>query len=153
MRSLIPVAVVGALFAVLASASLAAQPTTRPTDEARGEELYRRHCVSCHGTRNGGQGPAAAALVSPVPALHGKVDTREPMVRAVLRGVNAMPGFEASFDRADAVRVLKYMATLGPDKALPDRPTKNEPARKPPQKVAPGKPEPDDEGPEREEED
>ncbi len=110
----------------------AKQPTKRPTDEERGEELYRRHCVACHGVRNGGQGPATTALVHPVPALQGKVTTKNDHVHVVLKGKGAMPGFEASFDRPDAVRVLKYMRSLGPDKALPSRSERAKPDKKRP---------------------
>ncbi len=121
------------LSSILATAG---QPTKRPRDEARGEELYRRHCVACHGARNGGRGPATNALVHAVPALQGKVTPDEPHVSVVLRGKNAMPGFEASFDRADSVRVLKYMRGLGPDKQLPKAPAKKLPAGQLPDKKA-----------------
>lgn len=133
----------------------AAQPTKRPTDEERGEELYRRHCVSCHGVRNGGQGPATTALVHPVPALQGKVTTQKDHIHVVLKGKGAMPGFEASFDRQDAVRVLKYMRSLGPTKALPDRAAKPDPKKRTPtrKRTLPKKPARPLEGPEREAED
>ncbi|MCB9677349.1 MAG: cytochrome c [Alphaproteobacteria bacterium] len=145
---------VGLLIASAASVSWAAQPTTRPSDEQRGETLYRRHCVSCHGVRNGGQGPATTALVHLVPALQGKVEPNEVGIKAVLKGKGAMPGFEASFDRADAVRVLKYMKSLGPTKALPDRPVKGISEKVPPKKLEaePVEDGPMEEGPERENE-
>lgn len=125
-----------------ATSADAAQPTKRPTDEQRGEELYRRHCVACHGVRNGGQGPATTAFVHAVPALQGKVNTKNDHIQVVLKGKGAMPGFEASFDRQDAVRVLKYMRSLGPDKALPDRKAKPADARRPrkPLPKSPAKP-------------
>lgn len=102
----------------LGVAASAAQPTKRPSDAERGEELYRRHCVACHGVRNGGDGPATPALVAEVPDLVGKVTSGEEAIKLVLKGRGAMPGYEASFDRHDAVRVLTFMSGLGPDKEL-----------------------------------
>jgi len=121
---------------LIAASSWAAQPTKRPTDEQRGEELYRRHCAACHGVRNGGRGPATKALVQQVPPLQASTPGNDANVRTVLKGKGAMPGYEAAFDRADAVRVLKYMNSLGPDKMLPAAPSKST------QKRTPGKPPP-----------
>lgn len=110
------------MFAVMlvVAVALGAQPSKRPTDEARGEELYRRHCMACHGVANDGKGPVASDLVAVVPDLIGKVNTEDAMVRSVDKGRGAMPGYAATFERADAIRVLKYMMTLNLDNPLPD---------------------------------
>lgn len=108
---------------VLLAAALAAQPSKRPTDAERGEELYRRHCLACHGVANDGKGPLASVMVHPVPSLVGKVEVDEEQVRVVLKGREAMPAYEATFDAADARRVLGFMkglsadSPLGPEKA------------------------------------
>ena len=50
-----------------AAALLAVMPAcvdTR-TDEATGEQLYRRYCASCHGESGRGDGPLAASLAPP----------------------------------------------------------------------------------------
>ena len=122
------------LLVTTGSLSQAGQPTKRPSDDERGLELYERHCWQCHGERNRGRGPATAALVHRVPNLSGgrtKID--EATVNLVLRGRSAMPAFEASFDQADARRVLRFMATLGDNKSL----TGSKPKPKP--KPAPAK--------------
>ncbi len=104
-------------FAVLlvASAAWATRPSKRLGDEARGEQLYTRHCVQCHGVSGAGDGPAAAALVAKVPDLRGEVTgkNREAHAQIVLDGKGVMPGFEASFDRYDARRVLRHMEKVG----------------------------------------
>ena len=41
-------------------ASEAARPTKRLSDEARGQLLYERHCVQCHGLQAAGDGPLTA---------------------------------------------------------------------------------------------
>jgi high-affinity iron transporter len=101
-------------------------PTKRPSDADRGEELYLRHCVQCHGPTGAGNGPAAAAMVRPVPDLRGKLDkaNRELQVSVVMKGRGAMPGFGTSFDEHDARRLLKYFETLAVEGAplIPEPP-------------------------------
>jgi mono/diheme cytochrome c family protein len=92
--------------------ALAAQPTKRPTDAERGKELWARHCVSCHGPENHGDGPATAALVVPVPDLAGQVKPDKPTIDVVLNGKGPMPGFAASFEADDARAVLQHMSTV-----------------------------------------
>lgn len=97
---------------VIAGIALAGRPTKRLSDDDRGKQLYDRHCVQCHGPNAAGDGLAAAALVHPVPDLRdGKlsVGNRDAMAIVVIDGKNAMPSFEASFDRYDARRVLRWM--------------------------------------------
>ncbi len=103
--------VIGVLFAGLA---LAETPTKRPNDAERGKTLYQRHCAACHGPSGKGDGPAAAAMVKPIPDLTGKVtaETREAQIRIVLRGKGVMPAFEQSFEKEDAKRVLTHLISL-----------------------------------------
>ena len=54
---------IGATAAVLLTV-LAACVDAR-TDEATGEQLYRRYCASCHGESGRGDGPLAASLAPP----------------------------------------------------------------------------------------
>jgi len=108
-RFALSIAVLGA---ILGASALAAQPNKRPSDEVRGKELYSRHCEACHGAYARGHGPATQALVHPVPDLLGKVKADEATMRVVLRGKAAMPGYEQTFDKQDAKRVLQHMARI-----------------------------------------
>jgi mono/diheme cytochrome c family protein len=92
--------------------AMAGQPTKRPSDAERGKELWGRHCQSCHGAANHGDGPATAALVVPVPDLAGRVEADKATIDVVLNGKGPMPGFEASFGYEDAKLVLQHMATV-----------------------------------------
>ena len=92
--------------------ALAEQPGKRLTDAERGEQLWERHCVACHGPANRGDGPATEALVVEVPDLQGEVEVNDETLKLVLKGRGAMPGYETSFDKADARRVLQYMAKV-----------------------------------------
>jgi mono/diheme cytochrome c family protein len=91
-----------------------AQAGRRPSDAERGRELWERHCQACHGEHARGDGPAAADLVVPVPSAAGVVtqDRIGELVDVVLWGRGAMPGYEATFDKYDARRVLRTMAGL-----------------------------------------
>lgn len=119
------------LAALVLVPALAEQPTKRPTDEERGKELWERHCTACHGPGNRGDGPATEALVVDVPDLRGKVRTDDATIKLLLRGRGAMPGYETSFDKNDARRVLKYMAKVHGIQAKPP-PADPAPAAAPP---------------------
>ncbi len=110
----------GLVAVLIAGVALAAKPAAskKPTDEKRGEELYERHCVQCHGPQAAGDGPLAAQLKSPVPNLRGKLPEKdfERIAKVVASGKGMMPGFSASFDDADAKRALKHMAKKGKEK-------------------------------------
>ncbi len=100
------------LMALLVTSALAEQPGKRLSDAERGEELWERHCTACHGPANRGDGPATEALVVAVPNLQGQVKVDEETLKLVLKGRGAMPGYETSFDKADARRVLQYMSKV-----------------------------------------
>ena len=131
-----------AVFIVVMSTASAAPSSSkkkknaRPTDAERGNELYERHCVQCHGAKADGKGPMASALVSEMPNLRGVItkETLDKYVAVVQRGKNAMPGFELSFDQHDTRRVLREMIRRGvdaeemseEDKDAPPTPPENE---------------------------
>jgi mono/diheme cytochrome c family protein len=52
------------LFAVLLSVSLAVPVSAQeyPPDVSRGQSIYERHCMACHGPRGYGDGPNALLL-------------------------------------------------------------------------------------------
>lgn len=111
-----PVAVtltLGIAVLVALSPALAAS-NRRPSDAERGQEIYERSCLACHGEFGRGDGPATADLVQPVPSMEGLVTKSNvnDHVQAVLIGKGRMPGFEASFDRYDARRVLRHLARV-----------------------------------------
>lgn len=102
------------LLSLLMPTALAGQPTKRLSDDERGKQLYERHCTPCHGAANRGDGPATEALVADVPDLRGKVKADEATIKVLMRGRGAMPSYESTWPepKADARRVLAYMATV-----------------------------------------
>lgn len=106
-------------------------PKSVPDARARGEMLYQRHCVACHGAQGAGDGPMTSVLVAEVPVLAAAVPDKniEPLVLAVMNGKGAMPGFARAFedlyphggDFKDAARdVLRYMKSLSGQAVEPE---------------------------------
>ena len=108
----LPILVAMTIVAPLLSVIAFAEP--RPTDEERGEELYNRHCIQCHGPTAAGDGPAAAALIAPIPDLSKSLLEKpsDEAIQIVLNGKGTMPSFQLSFDKHDARRVLKHMERI-----------------------------------------
>lgn len=107
-----PILVAMIIVAPLLSVIAFAEP--RPTDEERGEELYNRHCIQCHGPTAAGDGPAATALIAPIPDLSKSLLEKpsDDAIQIVLNGRGTMPSFQLSFDKHDARRVLKHMERI-----------------------------------------
>ena len=120
MNRRLPALLLVLAFAAIAGAAVAARPSKRLDDVERGKQLYERHCVQCHGAGVAGDGGATAAMIAKVPDLRaGKLTdaNQEAMVAVVLDGRGPMPSFEASFDRYEARRLLRYMQSLADGKA------------------------------------
>ena len=129
---------------VWGSTARAEMPGKAPPDRERGQEVYARDCAACHGAKALGDGPAAAVLGVPAPALAGRAPVAEEaaQVRLILEGRGAMPGFSAVFDEADARKVLVWLRALDPKTGVdPDARPPKAPAKAP----APAPPSPADE--------
>ena len=60
---------IGAMFAlILASSGARAETRLSPTD--RGQRMYQRNCLHCHGATLDGNGPNAASLIVPPANFH-----------------------------------------------------------------------------------
>jgi high-affinity iron transporter len=92
---------------------------------ARGADVYRANCVSCHGQRGAGDGPLAATL-NPKPAdltdaaTMGDQSLLE-LYRRITIGVvgTAMPSFEPTLSADDRWAVALYASTLHQPLAAP----------------------------------
>ena len=126
-------AVLGSLL-IWGSAARAEMPGKAPPDRERGQEVYARDCAACHGTKALGDGPAAAVLGVPAPALAGRAPVTEEaaQIRSILDGRGSMPGFSAIFDEADARKVLAWLRSLDPATGVdPDARPPKAPAKAP----------------------
>ena len=96
------------LFSTIA---LASQPTKRAPDFERGGNLYKQNCWMCHGELGEGNGPAAASMTTPSPAIAGPLDGKayNAALRAIMDGKGDMPAYAEVFSREDAKRILKWL--------------------------------------------
>lgn len=86
----------------------------------KGQELFLRNCVACHGTDADGQGPGAAGLTPPprnfVDPKAKWTRGRQPLeiYETLTAGSpgTAMPGFAASLPVADRWAIVHYLASL-----------------------------------------
>lgn len=108
----------------------ASDAAPRPSPEERGKAHYEKLCISCHGDTARGDGPAAAALVKPVPDLWTKVATDRKTMDLVRFGRGLMPGFHSTLDRDGIRTVVQHMELISkpqPEKA--DGATENDPTK------------------------
>lgn len=107
-----------------AQSFVAAQPTPTgealpliPPDPRQGEAIYREKCAPCHGEQGMGDGPQAAQLPVPVPALADPQRAREANPVAWYRMVTEgnieryMPGFRSLSER-QRWDVVAYVLSL-----------------------------------------
>ncbi len=134
------------LLLLLVSVAFSKVPTKAPTDEAKGKQLFRDNCWQCHGYDALGNGPASSALRSEAPALAGVLDGGpiEEQITLIIDGEGDMPGFGGTFDRRDARRILKWLATLDPETGQEPRRGRTPPID--PEDAPPPKGGPSDEG-------
>jgi len=106
----------------LGSALLAAYPVpsapAQAPDLAHGAAVYQQHCVTCHGAKGAGDGPAAAAL-DPAPIDFtdaARADLRSPLslYQATSQGIEGtgMVGYAGTLSDADLWAVSYYVGTL-----------------------------------------
>lgn len=116
-----------ALGAAAVTSRLALTPRTfgeLPGDAILGEALYRRHCVSCHGSAGAGEGPAAAGLHPPprdhTDGWHMESRADDELHELVLSGGPSkqrsplMPGFGDALDPLDGWALVAHLRTLHP---------------------------------------
>lgn len=98
-----------------------AYPPDTPGSAVRGREIYGRYCLSCHGVRGDGNGPAAALLDT-----HPSDFTHDPLVRirafdALVRDtrdgpgrphISSMPSWGLVFDQKMLSDVAAYLPTF-----------------------------------------
>ncbi len=106
----------------LGSALLAAYPVpsapAQAPDLAHCAAVYQQHCVTCHGAKGAGDGPAAAAL-DPAPIDFtdaARADLRSPLslYQATSQGIEGtgMVGYAGTLSDADLWAVSYYVGTL-----------------------------------------
>jgi mono/diheme cytochrome c family protein len=91
----------------------------------RGRDVYAYYCVSCHGERGDGQGPAAVGMRPPPRSFRqglfkfggvaaGELPTDAALKRTVRRGLHGTPMLSWDVPEADAEAVVQYLKTFSP---------------------------------------
>lgn len=99
-------------------ADAALEMPTRAVDLAAGARLYAQHCATCHGVRGLGDGPSAAGMEPPPPALGSASDMREVapalMYRIVSVGIagTQMTGWEELLSADDRWSIVAWLGGL-----------------------------------------
>jgi mono/diheme cytochrome c family protein len=99
----------------------------RLSAQARGQQVYEKHCAECHGDSGEGDGPASHLLM-PRPrdftagrykirsTRTGSIPTDDDLLRTVRRGLygSSMPGWERLLPDDDIRAVVDYIKTFSP---------------------------------------
>ena len=93
-----------------------------PTDEAslaKGKALYLKECVSCHGTKGKGDGPAVKDLDTDPGDITSKA-TRSESDGAIFwkltEGRKPMPSYEKTLTEEDRWHIINYIRSFAPEK-------------------------------------
>jgi mono/diheme cytochrome c family protein len=113
------------------------------TSIALGKNTYERHCLSCHGAKGKGDGPAAAQLEMPPtdlsnPKLWGQSDGA--LLWKVTEGHKPMPTFKNITSDEERWPLINFMRTLAPKPSAPDQPKAEKPkgeTNQPPRETKP----------------
>jgi mono/diheme cytochrome c family protein len=74
---------------------------------ARGQQVYRQNCASCHGSRGGGG--AGVRLAGVVAERYPNIDDQ---ITVIAEGQAGMPSFEDRLSPEDIAAVAAYVRTL-----------------------------------------
>jgi high-affinity iron transporter len=105
-------------FAQSLGADAALELPTQPVDLSRGAALYARHCAECHGARGRGDGPRAAEMHPPPPALGDPVAMADvspaTMYRFIAVGVAGTPmaGWAGALNADDRWSIVAHLGSL-----------------------------------------
>ena len=86
-------------------------------DPQHGKALYKKHCVTCHGTGGKGDSPIGQALIPPAADLTqlGKISDKA-VLEAIRNGRpgTAMPSWKNDLNHSDINDLLSFLRTLTP---------------------------------------
>lgn len=89
-----------------------------PTSEniGKGEAIYKKHCLMCHGETGLGNGPAGKRMNPKTSNFHDKEKmatvTDEDLLKQITKGKGPMPPFERKLKENERWMVLHYVRTF-----------------------------------------
>ena len=106
------------LASLLLLSTVALAQRVEPTSEniGKGETIYKKHCLMCHGETGLGDGPAGKRM-NPKPSnFHDKekmaAKTDEHFLQQITKGKGPMPAFERKLKENERWMVLHYIRTF-----------------------------------------
>lgn len=93
---------------VLATAAFGVIHAALAADVIKGADLYRQHCVGCHGSNGRPQMPLAPDFSRPTALL--KPDTT--LLHSIRKGQGAMPGYQGQLRDREILDIVAHMRTF-----------------------------------------
>ncbi len=102
---------------------------------AQGEKIYALYCVTCHGAKGDGQGPAAPAMVPPPRNFHDAKSAwtsgsdPQSIFQSISKGTpgTAMMGFESALSESQRWQLVRFIQSLrGDESSLATASSENE---------------------------
>ncbi len=86
-------------------------------DPGKGEALYEKHCMACHGAQGKGDGPTGKMLKPPPADFTSDASKKKPERELLLtiqngRTGTAMPAWKTQLSEAEITDVLSYVASF-----------------------------------------
>ena len=107
-----------ALASVLLLSTTAVAQKVEPTPEniSKGEAIYKKNCLMCHGATGLGDGPAGKRLNPKPYNFQDKekmaAETYEHLLKEITKGKGPMPAFERKLKENERWMVLHYIRTF-----------------------------------------
>ena len=103
-------------FFLFSATSLAQKVESTPENISKGEALYKKHCLMCHGAAGMGDGPAGKRLNPKPYNFQDKekmaAETDEHLFKELTKGKGPMPAFERKLKENERWMVLHYIRTF-----------------------------------------
>ena len=101
---------------LLSTTAFAQKVEPSPENISKGEAIYKKHCLMCHGATGMGDGPAGKRLNPKPYNFQDKekmaAETDEHLFKEITKGKGPMPAFERKLKEDERWMVLHYIRTF-----------------------------------------
>ena len=101
---------------LLSTTAVAQKIEPSPENISKGEAIYKKHCLMCHGATGLGDGPAGKRLNPKPYNFQDKekmgAETDEHLFKELTKGKGPMPAFERKLKENERWMVLHYIRTF-----------------------------------------
>ena len=101
---------------LLSTTAFAQKVEPSPENIGKGEAIYKKHCLMCHGPTGMGDGPAGKRLNPKPYNFQDKekmaAETDEHLFKEITKGKGPMPAFERKLKENERWMVLHYIRTF-----------------------------------------